>query len=86
MERKQFKDYTVSEHGNRDIEQALAEVDREIDVRRRMYDRWQTEGKFAWCDGHDRLSRMLSVKAVLIKLQELGVTTIGDLAKEPAFA
>jgi hypothetical protein len=84
MTKIELAKFTANEHGNRDLDQAVAELSREIDVRRRMYDKWVSEGKFAYCDGVDRMARILTALRFLITLQEHGVTNTGDLAGMPA--
>lgn len=67
---KAMSTYTASENGKRTLEEAVSEVQREIDVRRRLYDRWQTEGKLSRVDAHDRLERMLSALRYLLSCSE----------------
>lgn len=62
-----LKDYTASNNGNRSIEEAIAELQRELDTRRRIMDRWIAEGKVSWMDAHDRLERHLSALKLLIR-------------------
>lgn len=52
----------------RSLEEALAEVDREIKVRMRCYDRWVSEGKLSRIDAVDRVERL---QAALSYLNEL---------------
>jgi hypothetical protein len=40
------------------LEEALAEVEREMNVRLKCFDRWITEGRIAKVDARDRLNRM----------------------------
>lgn len=49
----------------RSLEEAASEVDREIKVRQRCYDRWVKEGKLSLVDARDRLERMQSALAYL---------------------
>lgn len=39
-------------------EEAWSELEREIGVRVRVYDRWVEEQKLSWADARDRLARM----------------------------
>lgn len=68
---KKFGDYTISQHQKRDITQQIDEVQRETDVRRRIYDRWVADGKLSRSDAHDRLERQLSVWKTLIEVSNL---------------
>lgn len=65
-----FADFTANQNGNRTLDEAISEIQREIDVRRRLYDRWVTEGKFSYVDGHDRLERMLTALKILLTVTE----------------
>jgi hypothetical protein len=55
-----FRDYKTRHKGTRSHAEAVSEVQREIEVRRRLYDRWVAEGKLSWVDADDRLSRLQS--------------------------
>ena len=44
----------------RSIEEALSEVEREMQVRERMYGKWITDGKISRVDAKDRGERMLA--------------------------
>lgn len=67
---KPFKDYTVSTSKPRPLQEQMDEVRRELDVRRRIYDSWTRDGKVSWTEAHDRLERLLSALATLIKASE----------------
>lgn len=62
-----FAEYTVSNRPARSITEALAELDRELTVRRRIYDDWQKKGKLTWMDAHDRLERLLTAVKLLLE-------------------
>lgn len=62
--------YKANSNGTRSLEEAVSEVQRELDVRRRLYDRWVTEGRMSRVDAHDRLERMLSALRFLLALPE----------------
>lgn len=63
---KAMSAYTVRENGNRTLEEATSEIQRELDVRRRLYDRWISEGRISRVDAHDRLERMLAALMYLL--------------------
>jgi hypothetical protein len=67
---KALKDYTVRVDANSTLEEATSELAREIDVRRRLYDRWISEGRLSRVDAHDRLCRMLTALRYLINATE----------------
>lgn len=55
-----FGNYAGSQTKHRSLDEAASEVGREIDVRRRLYDKWVGEGRLTWVDAHDRLERLLA--------------------------
>jgi hypothetical protein len=44
----------------RSLEEAASEVERELHVRERCYDRWIADGKLTRVDAQDRYDRLLS--------------------------
>jgi hypothetical protein len=48
-----------------DIEPALGEVQRELQVRERCYPRWTEEGKMSRIDAKDRMSRQILAEKLL---------------------
>lgn len=53
------KGWLVSKSGQvRTLAEAIDEVDRELAVRRRCYDRWVTEGKLSGTEARDRYDRL----------------------------
>lgn len=88
-----FRDYKVNVHGDRSEEEAVSELTREMEVRRRLYDRWVAEGRLSRVEAHDRLSRLMSairrytgaalhVPLPLPTLEEPQVASSGDLPKD----
>ncbi len=55
-----FSRYTPLINGNRSIEESISEIQREMDVRKRLFDKWVAEGRMSWVDAHDRLERQCS--------------------------
>jgi hypothetical protein len=55
----------------RSLEEAISEVDREIKVRVRCYDRWVSEGKLSSVDARDRVERLQAALAFLQRQAEL---------------
>lgn len=47
-------------HDQRPLDQAMAEVVRECQVRSRCFDRWVADGKMEAVDAVDRMERLLS--------------------------
>jgi hypothetical protein len=63
--------YTVLTHATRSIEEAVSELQRELETRRRIIDRWIMEGRISWIDAHDRLERHLTALKLLIEYSDL---------------
>jgi hypothetical protein len=51
-----------------DIEAALGEVERELQVRERCFPRWVEEGKISRIDAKDRMSRQIQARELLLLL------------------
>jgi len=51
----------------RSVEEALSEVDRELQVRTRIYDKWIQDGKISRIDATDRMERLAAAKIYLQK-------------------
>jgi hypothetical protein len=51
-----------------DVEAALGEVERELQVRERCYPRWVEEGKMSRIDAKDRMSRQIQARELLLLL------------------
>lgn len=51
-----------------DVEAALSEVEREMHVRERCYDRWVEEGKLSRIDAKDRMNRQILAFKLLATL------------------
>jgi len=62
-----FSQYTPSKQGNRSIEEAISELQREMDTRKRIFDNWVATGRCSWVDAHDRMERHLSALKLLIQ-------------------
>ena len=67
--KKSFTTYCISENGMRSVEEASSELVREMDVRRRLYDRWVAEGRMSWVDAHDRLERHMTAINILVSYE-----------------
>ena len=59
------------EHAGRNLEEAISELEREAQVRKRCYDRWMGEGRISYIDAADRQERLLSAIAQLKKVLDL---------------
>ena len=70
--KQKFSNYTGVGISKRSLEEATAEVQRECDTRRRLYDRWVDEGKISWVDAHDRMERLLTALHFLTGHRSIG--------------
>jgi hypothetical protein len=68
MIKQAFSQYTVSADASSDAKACADELDRELNVRRRVYDRWVAEGKMTWQEGHDRMTRFLGAIKMLLSM------------------
>lgn len=71
MQKQQFSSYRPSANGKRSLEEAVSEIQREMDVRKRLFDRWVSEGKMSWVDAHDRLERHMSALTHMLAYMKL---------------
>jgi hypothetical protein len=69
--RKPIADITVDDLAGVSVEHAHAEVDREMQVRSRLYDKWLHDGKLSYVDAVDRYKRLLKALTVLQKVMDL---------------
>jgi len=89
MQMTPFRDWRWNQHMNRDLDQALAEVEREIHVRVKCFDKWVHEGKLSWMDAFDRMERLISAVKHLrnyqttLKVQALRDLQPGDQQPNP---
>src|SRR5262245_26837761 len=80
MNMEPFRNWRWNQHMNRDLDQALAEVEREIHVRVKCFDKWVSEGKLSWMDAFDRMERAISAVKHLRDYQTiLKVQALQDL-------
>lgn len=70
---RQLSEYSAAADGNRTLDEAMDEVRREVEVRRRIYDRWINEGKLSRTEATDRMCRMLSALKMLIELDAVNM-------------
>lgn len=83
---KPFKEYDMDKNAARLPQEALDEVQREIEVRMRLYDDWVKAGKISYSDAHDRLERMLSAYRLLAGgLEAAGLIEENKEIETPAF-
>lgn len=66
-----FSKYTPRTNGQRSLEEAISEVQREMEVRKRIYDKWLDGGRDSWVDLHDRMERLLSALTHLLAYSKL---------------
>lgn len=74
-------------HGNRTLDQAIDEISRELQVRRRIYDRWVTECKLSRTDALDRMERLMTALICLTRQNTYQLADVPlTLAQEEALA
>lgn len=56
---------------DRNLEEQVSELERELAVRKRCYDRWVAEGKLSRVDARDRLERLQSALHTVQKVADL---------------
>lgn len=56
--------------GMRSLEEAISEVERELQVRKRCYGRWVDDGKLSVVDARDRLDRLAAARDYLRRMSE----------------
>jgi hypothetical protein len=66
--------------------EAWSELERERQVRQRIYDNWVRDGKMAWADGRDRYARILEACRLLKRLVDLQPDTPSTLPVEEVAA
>jgi hypothetical protein len=62
----------------RSLEEAVSEVDRELQVRMRIYDKWIQEGKISRIDAIDRKERLAAAKVYLQKQLDLQSVPVAE--------
>lgn len=67
MTKQAFSQYTATADSDESLQACMSELDRELQVRRRVYDRWVAEGKCTWQEAHDRMTRLLGAISFLVQ-------------------
>lgn len=67
MPKQAFSQYVASHDADPSLQACMSELDRELQVRRRVYDRWVAEGKCTWQEAHDRMTRLLGAISFLVQ-------------------
>jgi len=65
MAQTPIKDLKVDHKNLRDLDEAMSELERELNIRMKCFDRWIAEGKLGWIDARDRVERLLSARLYL---------------------
>lgn len=68
-DRPRLADTTPSMAQGRSIDEAVSEVERELNVRMKCFDRWVSEGRLSYVDAKDRLERLMAALLILEKLE-----------------
>jgi hypothetical protein len=74
----------VSKGSLRSLDEAISEVERELQVRRRCYDRWIGDGKMSRIDAQDRFSRLAAAfKYLALVPQQAAEALQKELGSQP---
>lgn len=68
-DRAKLADTTPRMAEGRSIDEALSEVERELNVRMKCFDRWVSEGRLSYIDAKDRLERLMRALQILETLE-----------------
>lgn len=69
------------DHSARSLEEAIAELEREVGVRCRIFDGWIQAGKLSRVDAWDRMERMLSALFLLRAQATRESEAVGQIAE-----
>lgn len=67
MNKIAFSQYVSNVHASDELRACIDEIDREIQTRKRLYDRWVAEGKCTWQEAHDRMTRLMGAQQFLVQ-------------------
>lgn len=67
MTRKAFSQYVPAFDASAGLQAAADELQREIDTRKRLYDRWLAEGKLTWTEADSRLRALMGAQQFLMQ-------------------
>jgi hypothetical protein len=73
-----IENWKWSEHMTRNAEEAVSELEREAQVRKRCFDRWVTDGRLSYTDARDRQERLLSAIGLLRRMESGGIEETGE--------
>lgn len=72
MTRLAFSQYVPSFDANPFLQAAQDELQREIDTRKRLYDRWLAEGKLTWSEADSRMRALMGAQQFLMQAVDPG--------------
>lgn len=67
MTRKAFSQYINNINADTSLQACIDELTREIETRKRLYDRWLAEGKITWTEGNERMCRLMGAHQFLLQ-------------------
>lgn len=67
MTRKAFSQYINNINADTSLQACIDELTREIDTRKRLYDRWLAEGKLTWTEANERMCRLMGAHQFLLQ-------------------
>lgn len=80
MSTQPYMHWAIEEHCNRSIDEAISEVTREIDVRRRCYDKWIMDRRLDRVDANDRMERLISALHMLEAVRDAVPSNVTKIA------
>lgn len=67
MTRKAFSQYVPAFDASPFLQSAQDELTREIETRKRLYDRWLAEGKLTWSEADSRMRALMGAHQFLMQ-------------------
>lgn len=83
MDKVAFSQYVPARHGFDTFQQCVDEVQREINVRKRLYDRWLAEGKHTFSEADTRMRALMGALLFLNQFVDPTAKPKLDMAGQP---
>lgn len=75
MARKPIKELTYTDSDKIELDEAIAEVERELNLRLECFDRWVSEGRRDYYTARDQVLRLMKAHTVLSQVANSGDMT-----------
>lgn len=83
MARKAFSSYIPAADANPDLQACIDELQRELTVRKRIYDKWLSESRHTWSEGDQRMRAMMGALLFLNQCVAEDAQIKLDMANDP---